>query len=101
MRQAIMILSQLSRLHGRVPEDILRDIVTRAREDLRQEVALALLEEGINPLAPWPEGEDLRPLLRALDRAVYRTARFLGWRKPRRGWVPPHAPLFPAEEGEE
>lgn len=102
MRQAIAILSQLHHLRAYIPGDILDDIVRRAREDLRQEVALALLEQGIDPLAPWPESEDLRPLLRALSRAVYRTARFLGWRKPRKGgWQSPHSALFPEEEGED
>ena len=94
MRRAIAILGMLSKL--RIPDVVKEDITSRAYEDLQQELALALLEEGIDPLKEY---ENTSKLLRILDRAVYRTARMLGWRKLRGGkWIYGDAPLFLDED---
>ena len=95
-RRALAIIGMLSKL--RIPDVVKEDITARAYEDLQQELALALLEEGIDPLKEY---DNTSRLLHILDRAVYRTARSLGWRKLRGGkWVYGDTPLFLEEDQE-
>ncbi|BER92703.1 hypothetical protein [Atrimonas thermophila] len=78
-------LSQVGRLLAYLPYEMRKDVVGEP-EELRQNFVLSLLEREF-PLQELNDNQ-IKDVFRALNRAIYLTARFKGWRYTRKyGWL--------------